>query len=305
MHITYSLAKVAALLARKMSYQEVAEYLGLQWRHVAKAVKWAVEWGFAHKKTRPLHVLGLDEVSRRKGHRYLTVAYDLERHEVVWVGKDREEKTVDEFFSWLGKRRARAIQVVCMDMWAPYLASVRRHVPKATVVFDRFHIVQHLSRAVDDVRRQVVATLAPEERFAVKKSRWILIKNPWNLKPDERQRLGEILKLNLPITKAYLLKEAFQKFWEYLQPGRAEPYLRQWLWWASHSRLKPFKEFARMIRDHLDGVLAWTNIRVSNGALEGMNNKIKMVSHRSFGFRKFDTYVTAIYHSCSNLPLPS
>lgn len=305
MQITYGLARTAALLARKMSYQEVAEYLRLQWRNVERAVKWAVERGFAHKRRRPLHVLGLDEVSRKKGHRYLTVAYDLERHEVIWVGKDREEKTVDEFFAWLGRRRARAVRVVCMDMWAPYLASVRRHVPQAAVVFDRFHIIQHLTRAVDEVRRQVVATLDPAVRFEVKKTRWILIKNPWNLKPGERQRLSEVLKLNLPITKAYLLKEAFRKFWEYLQPGRAEPYLRQWLWWASHSRLEPFKDFARMIREHLDGVLAWTKIRVSNGALEGMNNKIKMVSHRSFGFRKLDTYITAIYHNCSNLPIPS
>lgn len=305
MHTTYGVARNAALLTRKMSYQEVAEYLHLSWRQVARAVKWAVEWGFAHKTKRPLHVLGLDEVSRKKGHRYLTVAYDLDRHEVIWVGKDREEKTADEFFAWLGKRRARAVRVVCMDMWAPYLASVRRHVPHATVVFDRFHIIQHLTKAVDEVRRQVVAKLAPEDRYAVKKSRWILIKNPWNLKPGEKQRLGEVLKLNLPITKAYLLKEAFRKYWDYLQPGRAEPYLRQWLWWASHSRLEPFKDFARMIRDHLDGVLAWTKIRVSNGAVEGMNNKIKLVSHRSFGFRKLDTYITNIYHNCSNLPLPS
>jgi transposase len=301
--VTRALSLALAELSRKLTWKETATHFGVNWKTVAVAVKRAVEWGLDHRVWRPLHVIGFDEVSRRKGHRYLTLVYDLLRRRLVWVGEDRDAKTMEEFFEWLGPRRRRSIQVVCCDMWAIYIDAVKANLPGTILVFDRFHVVQHLSRAVDEVRRHTWRDLRGEERIAFKRTRWLWLKNPWNLRSKERRRLSALCQKNQPIVRAYYLKEAFQRFWDYRSEGWARPYLQQWLWWASHSRLDPFKRFARMIRAHLDGILAWTRLRISNGALEGMNNKVKVISHRAYGFRSVDTFITAIWHGCGELPL--
>jgi transposase len=267
-------------------------------------VEGAVLWGLQHRRWAPLHVIGIDEVSRRKGQRYLTIVYDLGRGRVVWVGRDRDAATMERFFSWLGPRRARAIHTVCCDMWSIYIEAVEAHLPRAALVFDRFHLSQHLSRAVDEVRRQTWRRLEGAEKVEFKHTRFLGLKNPDNLAQDERTRLSALLRLNSPIVKAYLLKEDLRRFWTYRSTAWAGGHLVQWLWRASHSRLEPFKKLARMLRTHLDGVLVWTKLRVSNGALEGMNNKIKVISHRAYGYRTTWTYMANIYHCCAGLPQP-
>lgn len=301
--ITRALARALAELSRRLSWQETATHYGVNWKTVATAVQRAVQWGLRHRRWKPLHFIGIDEVSRRKGHRYLTLVYDLARRCLVWIGENRDAATMQQFFAWLGRRRARAIQVVCCDMWAVYLDAIRTHLPQALVVFDRFHVVQHLNRAVDDVRRETWRQLRGADKVAFKQTRWLWLKNPWNLKPEERRRLSALCRTNQPIVRAYYLKEAFQRFWDYRSEGWARPYLKQWVWWASHSRLVPFQRFARLIREHVDGVLAWTRLWISNGALEGMNNKVKVISHRAYGFRTTATYIAAIWHGCGDLPL--
>lgn len=302
--VTRALARALAELSRQLCWKQTAEHFGVNWKTVAAAVKKAVEWGWKHRRWKPLHVIGIDEVSRRKGHRYLTLVYDLGRRRLVWVGQNRDSETMAKFFRWLGPRRRRSIRVVCCDMWAVYIEAVRQALPQAVLVFDRFHVVQHLNRAVDDVRRQCWRQLPREDKSAFKATRWLWLKNPWNLTPVQRRRLSALCRTNQPIVRAYYLKEAFQRFWDYRREGWAQPYLKQWLWWASHSRLEPFKVFARLIREHQDGILAWTRLHVSNGALEGMNNKVKAISHRAYGFRKTETYINAIWHGCGELPLP-
>jgi transposase len=271
---------------------------------VAAVVEGAVLWGLTHRGWHPLHVVGVDEISRRKGQQYLTIVYDLGRGRVVWVGRDRTTATMDRFFAWLGPRRARAIHTVCCDMWAVYIDAIHTHLPGATLVFDRFHLSQHLSRAVDDVRRQTWRRLQGREKAEFKRTRFLWLTNPENLDRAERTRLSALLRLNSPIVKAYLLKEDLRRFWAYRSTAWAAGHLRQWLWRASHSRLDPFKKLAQMLRTHLDGVLAWTRIRVTNGALEGMNNKVKVISHRAYGYRTSWAYIANIYHCCAALPLP-
>lgn len=301
--VTRALARSIATLSRVLSWREAAKHFGVDWKVVATVVKRAVEWGLSHRTWKPLHMIGIDEVSRSKGQRYLTLVYDLERGELVWAGENRDAETMKRFLAWLGPRRRRSITVVCCDMWAVYTDAIREGLPQATIVFDRFHVVQHLNRAVDDVRRETWRQLRGEERSAFKKTRWLWLKNPWNLSRQERTRLSALCQRNQPIVRAYYLKEAFQRFWDYKSEGWSFPYLTKWLWWASHSRLAPFKKFARMIRQHLDGILSWTTLRVSNGALEAMNNKVKAVSHRAHGYRTVETYIAAIWHSLGNLPL--
>lgn len=302
---TRTLSNAVAVLARELSWQGTARQYGLNWKSVATIVKRAVRYGLRHRKRPPVHMIGIDEVSRRKGQVYLTVVYDLERRILLWVGDDRTEEAVKPFFTKeMGPRRCRTLQVVCMDMWAAYAKLVRDHAPNAQILFDRFHIVKHLNEAVDAARRELWRRLTTKERTTFKGTRWLLLKNPWNLKGHQKERLSTLVRWNAPLVRAWYLKEAFQLFWTYKQPWRAEQHLTKWIKSAMRSKLEPFKKFAQMLRSHLDGILPWTKIRLSNGAVEGMNNKIKSISHRSFGFRTAENFIAAIYHCCARLPLP-
>jgi len=303
--VTRALSRAVAVLARELSWQGTARQYGLNWKSVATIVKRTVQYGRRYRKRPPVRVIGIDEVSRRKGQVYLTVVYDLERRVLLWVGDGRTEKEVRPFFTEeLGERRCRTLQVVCMDMWATYAKLVRDHAPNAQILFDRFHIVGHLNDAVSAVRRELWRQLTGKERVSLKGTRWLLLKNPWNLTNDQKERLSTLVRWNNPLLRAMYLKEAFQLFWYYKQPSRAREHLTKWIRSAMRSRLAAFRKFAEMIRSHLDGILPWTTIRVSNGAVEGMNNKIKSISHRSFGFRTAEYFIAAIYHSCARLPLP-
>jgi transposase len=187
-------------------------------------------------------VIGIDEVSRRKGQVYLTVVYDLERRVLLWVGDDRTEEAVRPFFTKeMGKRRCQTLRVVCMDMWAPYAKLVRDHAIHAQILFDRFHIVKHLNEAVDAARRELWRQLTAKERVTFKGTRWLLLKNPWNLTSGQKERLSTLVRWNSPLVRAWYLKESFQLFWGYKQPWRAKQYLLKWMNSAcdrswSHSR---------------------------------------------------------------------
>lgn len=303
--VTRALAGAVVALARSQSWQETARIYGLNWKSVAGLVRRAVEYGLAERRRKPLHWIGIDEVSRRRGHQYLTVVYDLERRALLWVGQDRTEQTLAKFFTSLGPRRCRTVQAVCMDMWAAYAKAVRAHLPQARILFDRFHVVQHLNRTVDEVRRSEMRRLSRRERTPFKRVRFLLLKNPRNLTLTEKDRLSTLVRWNAPIVRAYYLKEWFQCFWDFAHPAQAEAHLSTWMRAAKRTRLRPFKIFVRLLEDHLGGLLAWTTLRLSNGALEGMNNKIKLVSHRGFGFRSAQHFITAIYHCCAKLPLPA
>jgi transposase len=300
--LTRRLAEAVALMAKDRDWSATAAHFGLNWKTVVAVVKRAVKWGLAKRRLKPIRLVGVDEVSRKKGHHYLTLVYDLERGHLLWVGEGRTEETLDAFFAWLGKRRSRNLRVVCVDMWKAYLNAVQRHAAQATVAFDRFHVVRHVNAAVDEVRRALWQKLSGALRKAVKGTRFVLLKNPWNLTWKQKRRLSEVVRINSPLSRAYYLKEDFQRFWDYRYEGWAKQHMKQWLWWASHSRLEPFKRLARLVRDHLHGILVWTKLRVSNGALEGMNNKVKLVSHRAFGFRNVENFTMAIFHCCGNLP---
>ena len=303
--VTTALSNAVAVLARELSWKGTAREYGLNWKSVATIVKRAVQYGLKQRKRPPVHAIGIDEVSRRKGQVYLTVVYDLERRVLLWVGDERTEEAVRPFFTKeMGKRRCQTLQVVCMDMWAAYAKLVRDHAVNAQILFDRFHIVKHLNDVVDAARRDLWRQLTTKERVSFKGTRWLLLKNPWNLSSGQKERLSTLVRWNSPLVRAWYLKESFQLFWTYRQPWRAKQHLLKWMNSAMRSRLEPFKRFVGMLGSHLDGVLAWTKTRLSNGAVEGMNNKIKSISHRSFGFRTAENFIAAIYHCCARLPLP-
>ena len=287
-----------------LPWNVVAGLFGVHWNTVAAAVRQAVAYGLEQRELGSVLCIGIDELSRRKGHVYVTNVYDLEHKRLLWSGEGRGRETLDTFFEEHGEALRHTVKGVCCDMWQPYIDAIREHLPDATLVFDKFHIVQHLMQAMDEVRRQEARELKKTLPGLLKRTRYLWLKNPENLSDSQQRRLGFLQKLNLRCNRAWLLKETFREFWEYKRRGWAKRFLNKWIWWATHSRLEPMRDFGRMLRRHAEDILNYFDLRIDNGAVEGMNNKAKVVSHRCYGFRTARTYITALYHCLGNLPEP-
>jgi transposase len=302
--LSLPLVILLATWARLLAMDVVASLFGVGWSTVASAVRQAVAHGLVRRDTEGVFLLGIDEISRKKGHVYHTQVYDLERRRLLWSGEGRSEETLRKFFEEWGKERTARIVGVCCDMWAPYVDVIRRHCPDAILVFDKFHIVRHLLTAVDQVRKEEVMRLRKDNPSLLAGTKYLWLKNPWNLTPKQNQRLGNLETLNLRINRAYLLKEAFREFWEYRGRGWARRFLKKWFWWATHSRLKPMRNFAWMLRRHEQGILSYFDLRIDNGSVEAMNNVAKSISHRAHGFRSATWFSTVMLHCMGDLPMP-
>lgn len=302
--LSLPLSMVLATWSKLVAWKVVGQLFGFHWNTVRKAVKNVVDYGLANRDLGNLIYIGIDEISRKRGHVYHTQVYDLIEKRLLWSGEDRTSETLETFFDYLGKDRCELIEAVCCDMWAPYVDAIKNRLPNALLVFDKFHIVRHLLDAVDKVRKEEAQKLKSEDPELLKKSRYIWLKNPWNLTDNQKVRLSDLEKLNLKINRAYLLKEAFRKFWDYSYKAWAKKYLNQWFWWATHSRLKPMRDFAWMIRRHQDDILNYFKVPIDNGAVEGLNNKAKAISHRAYGYRTAETFKLALYHGMGKLPEP-
>ena len=203
-----------------------------------------------------------------------------------------------------GARRAAKIEVVTLDMAEGYIHAVEKHAPKAKIVFDRFHVQRLASDAVDAVRRQLVRDEEdPEQKRAIKGSRFALLRSQWNLTVEDRAKISEVQRSNRSLYRAYLLKEALAHLLGYRQAGRAKKALKEWLGWASRSRLRPFVRVARTIRMYRDGVLAYIDFRLTNGPVEGINNRMRMVARRAFGFHSAEALIAMIFLCCSKIDL--
>ena len=302
--MTTALAVYLATWAKDLPWARVAELFRCSWGTVNNAVAHVVDYGLANRNLAKITQIGVDEISRKRGHVYLTNVYDLDRAVLIWSGDGRTKDTIKAFFEFLGPERSKQLQGICCDMWQPYVETIQEYAPDATLVFDKFHIVSHLMKAVDEVRRQEINEKGKEHKELMIKTRYIWLKNPWNLTDHQNVRLSSLEKLNLKINRAYLLKEAFRRFWDYTSRAWAEKYLRWWFWWATHSRLEPMRKFAWMIRDHEEGILSYFTMRITNATVEGLNNKAKVISHRAYGFRTPTTFIRNLYLCMADLPMP-
>lgn len=302
--ITKHLAVTLAMWAKLLAVEVVAGMFGVHWNTVYRAVKKVVSYGLEHRTLGSVLYIGIDEISRKKGHRYLTQVYDLEQKTLLWSGKDRKEETLREFFKQHGDTLRHSVRGVCCDMWAPYITVIREYLPDATLVFDRFHLMKHLLEAVDTVRKEEARELKTTHPDLLKGTKYVFLKNPCNLTDHQRERLSYIEKLNLRINRAYLLKEEFKEFFTYRSAGWAEKFLKRWIRRAMRSRLKPIKEFVALVKRHWDGILAWVKVPISNGAVEAMNNNAKAISHRSRGFSTVDAYANILMLCLGDLPMP-
>ena len=306
--ITTSFAWFLAHWAKRLSWKEVSEAFHTSWEGVFRAVKSAVAWGLAHRDMTGIEAIGVDEVLWQRGHKYLTVVYEITtgRRRLLWVGEERKEKTIRSFFDWFGDH-AKDLKYVCSDMWQPYLKVIAEKASQAIHVLDRFHIMANISKAIDQVRAKEVKQLKEDGYEPIlKRKRWLLLKRPENLTEKQSSSMKELLQYNLRSVRAYLLKEEFQRLWDYVTPGWAEKFLDQWCRTVMRSRLEPMKKVARSLRNHRKLILNWFRARgtISAGAVEGLNNKLKLTTRKAYGFRTFSACQAALYHVMGDLPEP-
>lgn len=295
--------------ARKLSWKETAESFHTSWDRVRDAVEYVVDWGLAHRTLESIRAIGVDEIQYAKGHKYLTLVYQIDQGitRLLWVGKERTIESFQGFFALIGDALASQIEFVCSDMWKPYLDVIRDKCSQALHILDRFHIVAKMNKALDEVRAGESRKLAREGyEPLLKKSRWCVLKRKENLTDKQQHRLRDLLRYNLQTVRAYLLKEDFQQFWDYNSPHWAGRFLDFWCHQTMRSRIEPMKKIARTLRTHRTLLLNYFKARkqFSSGVVEGLNNKAKVTMRRSYGFRTFRVLELALYHSLGKLPEP-
>ena len=295
--------------ARRLSWKETAEAFRTSWEKVFDAVEHVVTFGLEHRKLGAIDAIGVDEIQYAKGHKYLTLVYqiDLDVTRLLLVGKERTIESFRGFFTTIGDEVASKIVFVCSDMWEPYLKVIREKCSDALHILDRFHIVAKMNQALDDVRADEARRMKQEGFHPVlKKSRWLLLKRQENLTNKQRFRLRDLLRYNLKSVRAYLLKEAFQQLWDYNSPAWAGKFLDEWCRHVMRSRIEPMKKIARTLRRHRELILNYFHAQklLSSGVVEGLNNKAKVTMRRSYGFRTFRALELALYHTLGKLPEP-
>ena len=309
-HLTITYAWFLAAWCKRLSWKEVAQAFTTSWDTVFRAVKMAVAWGLEHRDLSGITAIGTDEICWRKGKdKFVTLVYQLDqgKRRLLWIGPDRTAKTFQGFFDWLGPERCGQLRFICSDMWKPYLAVIAKKAAGAVNVLDRFHIMSHLSKAIDEIRAGEVKELKNKGKEPLlTKSRWCLLKRPENLTEKQVDRLTDLLACNLRTVRAYLLKEDFQRFWTYSSPAWAGKFLDAWCTRTMRSKIKPMKKVAKMLRAHRALLLNWFRAKgaIALGCVEGFNNKAKVVTKRSYGFRTYDGLKIALYHGLGDLPTP-
>jgi transposase len=308
-HSTKAHMLFLARWARKLSWKEVAESFHTSWDKVHDAVEYVVGWGLEHRTLESIRAIGVDEIQYAKGHKYLTLVYQIEKDctRLLWIGKERTIETFQGFFTMIGTKLASNIEFVCSDMWEPYLKVIREQCSQALHILDRFHIVAKMNTALDEVRAGEARKLVQDgHEPLLKKTRWCVLKRKENLTTKQSFRLRDLLRYNLRTVRAYLLKEDFQQFWEFVSPTWAGKFLDQWCRQAMRSRIEPMKKIAKMLRSHRVLILNYFKAKkeFSSGVVEGLNNKAKVTMRKSYGFRTFRVLELALYHSLGKLPEP-
>jgi len=308
-HLTRSYQWFLAGWAKRLSWQEVANAFHSTWEHVQESVKYAVYWGLVHRDLQGVEAIGVDEVQWQRGHKYLTLVYQIDAHckRLLWIGPERTAETLRRFFLLLGDEVRPSLRYVCSDMWQPYLDVIAEQAANALHVLDRYHIMAQMNKAIDEVRAAEAKRLKQDGYEPVlKHSRWCLLKRPENLTPQQTVKLSELLKYNLQAVRAHLQREDFQRFWEYASGAWAGKFLDEWCARVRRSKLEPMKKVARTLQNHRELLLNWFKARgaMSSGVVEGMNNKVKLTTRKAYGFRTEETVRLALYHTLGALPEP-
>ena len=290
---------------KQASQKAVAEQLRLSWDEIHAIMERAVERGLARRKAEEIPYLGVDEKAFRKGHKYLTLVNDLSGSRVLYVAEDREQKSLDGFWPTLTEEQRDGIAAVAMDMWDPYVNSVREHLPESAnkIVFDKYHIARHLGEAVDRVRRREQKGLkaAGDDRLTGTKYHWL--RNPVKLEDEQRREFAQLVSSELKTARAWALKETAMALFSYVYERPARKHFRWWYNWAVRSRLQPMKQVAGMLKRRFENIITYLRHRITNAASESINAKIQWVKYTARGFRNKQNFINAIYFHCGGLDL--
>ena len=287
-------------LSREMSIAAVAGLVGVHANRIWRILEHYVERARKEVDLSEFHILGIDEFSVRKGYEFMTAFSDIDASRVVFTGESRREEAIDEFAKDMESRGfdLDGIELICCDMWDPYLNGIEKYLPQASVVFDRFHIIKKMNKAIEMVR-----WAEQKENQELKKTRFIWLKRPENLTGEQEAKLAELKKLDLKTARAYQIKLALSRFWEIESLEESELYLKKWYFWATHSRLEPVKKAAKTFKSHLYGVLNYARHRITNASVEGINSQIETLWKSACGFRNKKRFRTAILFHFGGLDL--
>ena len=293
-----------AYLAQTTDKTTVVNMMRVAWRTVGDIAHRVVDRFRPGDPLNNLKQIGVDELSYRRHHEYITVVIDHVGQRVVWARPGKDAATLGEFFKELGPERCKQLEAVTIDMSGAYIKAVTEASPQATLIFDRFHVQRLAHNAVDEVRRaEVRENKGTEEGKALKRTRFILHKNPWNLTDLEHQKLVELKRVNNTIYRAYLMKDSLARILDGLEMDVARVKLTEWIGLATRSRIEPFKKLARTVKEHFEGILAYIPLRLNNGRTEGMNGKIRTITRRSYGFHSSSNLIALIFLCCSGISL--
>jgi transposase len=303
---TTAFEEAVGFLAQRCDKTSITQMFRIAWVTVGQIIARVLDRHRPDDPLADLRHLGVDELSFRKGHRYLTLVTNHDTRRIIWAREGKTSDTLKAFFAELGPTRCARIAAVSMDMSQAYISAVQESVPQAQIVFDRFHVQQLVNVALDETRReewQRLRSTDPAAAKHVKGLRWPLLKNPWNLTPKQTERLATLQQDNQRLYRAYLLKESFAAILDRRQPNVVHALLTEWSSWASHSRLPAFVKVARTIRTHLDDIVAYIRLRLTNGVVEGLNNKVRLLTRRAYGFHSASAVIAMIMLCCTGLEL--
>jgi transposase len=290
---------------REASANAVSRRLGLSWDEVDGIMQRAVKRGLARRAVKSVTGIGIDETSFQKRHEYVTVVNDLNDGEVLYVADDRKEASLDGFFDQYAPGELLEIEVVAMDMWAPYIRAVEENILGADkrICFDKFHVAKHLGDAVDKVRRQEHRSLLEQDDHTLTRTKYIWLQNPCNMGKRARASLKQLKDLALKTARAWALKENAMSLWQYVSRTWAKKAWKAWIAWAMRSRLEPMKRVARMVRDHLYGIINAIVFQATNARAESINSKIQRVKRMACGYRNRERFRNAIYFHLGGLDM--
>lgn len=283
--------------------KKAAELLGLSWDEVHHIQERAVERGLLRRKLDQTCHLGIDEKSFLKGHSYASILYDLDESRVLDVTRDRTEDSAKKLLQTLPEKKRADITAVAVDMWPAFISAIQSVLPNSAIVHDKYHVVSHLTKAVDIVRRKENSALQKEGDDSLKGTRYTWLRNPTNWTANDKKTFKALQSDHLKVGRAWSIKEAFLVIWNYTYDRSARSFFKKWYFWATHSRLKPVIKVANMIKNHLNNILTYLHHPITNAKAEGFNSKIQSIKSAARGFRNFNNYRTSILFYCGRLAM--
>ena len=287
-----------ALLCEKMTLKDVSQLCKIDWK-TAKNIdkKYLAQQIVPLSGLAPMKI-GVDEIAYEKGHHYITVVRDIILNKVIWVGLERKKETLDGFFAELGKEKSAKIEIAVMDMWDPYIASVKENCPNAEIIFDKFHISKKVNEALDSIRKTEFRKADKEERIGMKKKRFLILSRQERLQPEQKETVEDLKRINAKLYEAYLLKEQILDIFTETNWHSAAIRLGKWIANVERLGIEAYKKVISMLRDHWYGIVNYFKYQLTNAASEGFNNKINIIKRRAYGFRDISYFMLKILQSC-------